>query len=104
MSSSCAACQKLMALHARRKAHQGIRVSHPATLMTSSLVFGGDAVKDVSRLQSLKRDNGVAPTQSGAHKEQAVGLWQPPGSFHFGARVNFFEDGGQAADFAVPCG
>jgi hypothetical protein len=62
--------------------------------MTSSLAFSDADVKDVSRLQSLKRDKGFAPTQSGAHKEQAVGLWQPPGSFHFGAGVNFFEDGG----------
>jgi cellulose synthase/poly-beta-1,6-N-acetylglucosamine synthase-like glycosyltransferase len=34
-----------MALHARRRVHQGIRVSHPATMMTSSPVFGDDAVK-----------------------------------------------------------
>jgi len=34
-----------MALHARRRAHQGIRASHPATMMTSSLAFGDDGGK-----------------------------------------------------------
>ena len=30
-------------------------------------------------------------------------MWRPPGSFHFGAGVDFFKNGGESADFAVPC-
>ena len=57
----------------------------------------GSVVEYFSRIARQGRGVRAAP------QEQGVGLWQPPGSFHFGAGVNFFEDGGQAANFAVPC-
>ena len=36
------------------------------------------------------RDREAGEGRQGGTQEQAVGLWQPPGSFHFGAGVNFF--------------
>ena len=36
------------------------------------LAFDDDAVKDVSRVQYLRKDNGVAPAQSGAHIDSDV--------------------------------